>query len=258
MSAPEAVAQVMPGVDCTAIPDRAYDASKSKRGFDPYAWTRVIGPGCVKEKDLDWFAAPRSMVEALRLAYGEGWRIDVLPAGEDASTLFLLTHKWTGWRLMARMGTGTRIVADPMTVPPAPSPDTHPTTHGDGAVGSWCSHSSVAAGDDLRGATRRATSTAVRRRGWLARSLRDSTVATEDLRKMFAAVGVRPDQPHAAGDGLGYSHLLCGALIEVWLAENGYHGTDAAAIRTMVALRGLDVLNAYERSPVNRTTEEER
>lgn len=244
MAAPDAVARVAPGIDCTTIAPSVFAPDRTARPFDAQAWMRVIGPGCVKEAHLDWFAPPRSMVEALRLAYGDTWRIDLLPAGEDMSGLFLLTQRRTGWRLMVRLGVGLMLSADPMSIPPAP----RPLSYVGSPVGQWCSDPQEPRGDDLRETARYATSTAVRRRGWLARALRDNSVATEDLHSMLRSVGIRPERPSTVDDGLGYARLLSGALVEVWLAENGYTGSDAQSIRALVALRGLDTLRVYERA----------
>lgn len=241
----KALTLVRPDVDCIAITRTRFDPSRAKRPFDGQGLTYRVGPNAVKDTPLDWFYPPRSMVEGLRLAFGEQWRIDLLPSTQEDAGLFLLTQQWTGWRLMVRLGLGG-YSADPITVPAPPRPN----AEGGSPVGDWCSDVVSPRGEDLREAVRYAVSTAVRRKGWLARAVQDSSVAVADLRAMMRVVGIRPEQPVVAGDGLDECRLLCRALVEVWLAENGYTDVEAAAIRTMIALRGLDALDSYERSTV--------
>lgn len=236
---------VLPGLDCPTIPVSRFDPARASRGFDGQGLTHRVVRDRVTNTPLEWFYAPRSMVDGLRLAFGEQWRINVLPSTRENAGLFLLTQQWTGWRVLVRLGIGA-YVADPITVPAPPRPN----DEGESPVGPWCTHPTDPRGPDLGKGIDRAVSTAVRRKGWLSRAIRDSSAATEDLRALMRSVGIRTEQPGTVGDGLEEPRLLCAALVEVWLAENGYTGDEAEAVRTMVALRGLDALGSYERSIV--------
>lgn len=111
--------------------------------------------------------------------------------------------------------------------------------------GGWCSDPSVPAGEDLTTEpAKRRENLSQWRRTWLRARVYEA-VNTEDLRSLISAIGTRPEEPPAPGDDSEQKWLLGVGLVEVWLAEHGFTGTEAQAVRTMVALRGLSALDAY-------------
>lgn len=213
---------VVPGVDTAGIAPVTFAAQADPDGLVGYRWSSRTAPGRVVEAGFEWFLHPRSMVEALGLAFGDEWRIDVLPAAMDDRRFFLLTHRALGVRLLSRV-------------------DANPTD--------WCSDPLRATGDLLAEGTPGWVEMSEARREWLRREVLAS-VDTPDLRSMIASLGVSPDQPlHAPGESDEQGWLLFGALIEVWLAEHGYTDAAAVAVRTMVALSGLAALDAYGHPP---------
>lgn len=219
------VSCVVPGVDCTTVPVSTF-TPRGENEPDEHAWSSAIGPRRVEETDLNWFYSPRSAHEALTLMFGEEWRIDFLPSVPDGDRFALLTHRRTGGRLMARLT---------------------------GEAHDWCGNPSVPVGEDLTQKPTTPEGLPMWRRTWL-QGRGYSAVDTEDLRTMIAAIGIRPEQPRPApGDELELAWLLCAGLIEVWLAEHGYTGDDAVAVRTMVRLGGLAALDAYDRVPSTAT-----
>lgn len=173
----------------------------------------------MQETPEEWFYLPRSAQEGFAQVFGDDWRIDFLPSTEDGDGFALLTHWRTGGRLLSRLP---------------------------GEANGWCGDPGMPMGEDLSEEPRRQRARLAEvRRAWL-RGRAFDAVDTPDLRAMIAAVGVRPDQFRPApGESLEQAWLLCGGLIEVWLAEHGYTGARAAAVRTMLSLGGLSVLDAY-------------
>lgn len=214
-------ARVVPGVDYRDITATAFTPRADPDRNFGHRWSSVIAPQRVREAGLDWFLQPRSMIEGLGLAFGDDWRIDVLPSATRGDEFFLLTHLGSGVRLLSRM-----------------EPDTD-----------WCAEVFQPSGERVEQGAAGWFEVTEGRWEWLRRTTL-STVDTDDLRSMIAAIGIRPDLPRPApGEELEQAWLLCAGLIEVWLAEHGYTGDEAAAVRTMIALSGLGALDAYDTTP---------
>lgn len=249
------LARPVASVDCVDIVPTVFLPERYK-AMDVYGWVVHIGPGCTREKDRRWFRWARSQADCLRLAYGGAWwRIDFLGAmGADADHgFYLLTHHAAGWRLLVRVPR-RRDAAD-----------------------SWASMPDVACGR-IGADADAATNTVVdadaakvlmeARRTWFADTLQHNTVGADSMvalvdevatlarKPTFAeafanprprGIGLHPAAPAWAWD----EHVtadLTRTLVEVWLAEQGYAGADASAVRTMVALGGEQALNAYARA----------
>lgn len=253
MSRQKRLARPVAGVDCPDIDPMPLHPRRTKK-MDAYGWAVHIGPGCTREKDKRWFRYARSQADCLRLAFGDNWRIDYLGAmpsanDEQVGTVFyLLTYQQVGWRLLVRLPS---------------SRDGHDAwaTHPDQRQGRIPAESDAAESAALMEA----------RRTWMADSIKGNTMAVADMATLLTQVAtharkptfrearnfatkpgeLRVPPPAWAWDEQ-VAESLTAVLVQVWLAERAFTGTDAAAVQTMLALGGPQVLNAYEGDGLDR------
>lgn len=214
------VAFPVPGQDCAEIAMCVFERPGDDQQFSAATWARNTAPCNVEDEDLLWFHQARTIPEALGLAFGTQWRIDALPSTRpDGSSSFLLTERQFGWRLLC-----------------------HFRPKGKG----WCTDvhepRGALSGDDPA----RDVAVAGLRREWLASAATD-TSACASLWKMLTRLS-RKSRDAVKADDRAAATLLVETLTEVWLAEQGYTGADAQAIRTMVGLSGLHALKSYDRT----------
>jgi hypothetical protein len=226
--------------------------------MDAYGWAVHIGPGCTREKDKRWFRYARSQADCLRLAFGDNWRIDYLgamPRAADDSAdervgtaFYLLTYQQVGWRLLVRLPS-TRDDDDAWgTLPDQPQ----------GRIPAEVDAVEAAALMEQR-------------RTWMADAIKGNTMAATDMATLLTTVArharkptfhearafaTKPGELRIPAPAWAWdepvAEALTAVLVQVWLAERGFTGTDATAVRTMLALGGPQVLNAYEGDPLDR------
>jgi hypothetical protein len=218
------VARPHAGEDCTQISAQVFERPHPEQNWSGSSW-RAIAAGNVQDQDLLWFSSTRSISEALAMAFGEQWRVDALPSvSPDGKLMFLLTDREVGWRLLTRL---------------------RPKGHG------WCTDIDEPRGeltDAISGPLHeRHTALAGIRREWLAGEVADTT-GFATLREALGNRNRRALNESVGADERAYARGVRDALVEVWLAEQGYTAADAQAVRTMVALAGLPALKAYDRT----------
>lgn len=216
------VARPVGGEDCTQIVRHNFTRPDADQQWAGSTWGRDIAPANVIDQDLHWFYAPRSLTEAVVMAFGDWWRIDVLPAVNASEVAFLITDRRFGWRLITRL---------------------QPRGQG------WCTDV-----DEPRGAfsvdnSERNAAVARIRQEWLSVEV-CNTLGFASLREVIGKTFRRAAQPTLSIEEAARTRAQAYALVEVWLAEQGYAGVDAAAVRTMLALGGLTALDAYDRTSV--------
>lgn len=193
------------GTDCTSIMPCRFTPAP----FVDSA-SQLAAGAAVRETALSWCCEPRSQADGLRLAFGDAWRIDLLPstAPEEAS-YFLLTHHMHGFRLLVRM---RRI-----------------------HYRSWCFHPDEPTGGIPSGWRGGRDIRRMDRREWLALEVCGSVTATRDLLDLVRLAETRASGIAEEADR-AQARAFAAALVEVWLAETGANATERAAVRAMVAL----------------------
>lgn len=218
---PTAVARPVGGQDCSQISQQTFAQPGPDQQWSGSSW-RSIGPDNVNDQYLSWFYEPRSISEALMMAFGTQWRVDALPSTSIGCRMtFLLTDREFGWRLL-----------------------TNVRPRGQG----WCTDIDIARGALSPEHPERNTALAGIRRDWLSAEVAITTGFTT-LKEALSNRERRTAMTSIGPEEMAYARVVRDALIEVWLAEQGYTGADAQAVRTMIALGGLSALNSYDRTP---------
>lgn len=209
---PVRVARPTLGVDCTDIDPCTFGAAPFEFTSEVAMTQFAIARSRVEATPLAWFAQARSQADALRLAFGDDWRIDLLRSTDEES-VFLLTERDFGLRIVYPM---RRI---------------HYRT--------WCRHPDKPTGRIPFTMARSRAVLVQDRCEWLIAELYGNYVATEDLRSTARKIEARAARAAAdlySAKDEARVRELDEALVEVWLAENGANAERRAAVRTMVAL----------------------
>lgn len=182
-----------------------------------HTWKDPIGHGCLNETPDWWWTKPRTHRQIIRRAFGE-WDVRLLTIDEPDLMSYLITHPVFGWRL---------LVSFP------PDPDGWLTTRNPAAQPTKIEDPTVRA------------ETVQRRRAFVRAAITDSCTGGQSLYDLLLL-------QHLAAETVDKTPLpesLTPVLVDVWLDENGKTGPDADAVRTMIALGGMTMLERFVPDP---------
>lgn len=226
---PIRVARPTLGVDCTDIAPCAFTRAPFEFNKEVEAFHLSRARARVEDAPLSWFAQARSQADALGLAFGDDWRIDVLQSA-DKETVFLLTERTFGFRIVFRMR----------------------RFHYRG----WCKHPDMATGHLPRWMPRSRAILSQNNREWLVSELYGNFAATESLPSMVRRLEAGASRAAAdlySAEDVAQVRALGEVLAEVWLAETDADAERRAAVRTMIMLgTPLSVCMGSGASPESR------
>lgn len=192
---------------------KTYHPEQAKNAFDLYDWRTHIGHGCLNETPDWWWTQPRTHRQIIYRAFGK-WDVRVLAnAAEPDLMSYLVTHPVFGWRLLVSFPpdrNGWLTTRNPAT-PPAKVQ--HPGVRADMIL---------------------------HRRAFVRAAFTDSCTGSKSLYDLLLVQSLVTTVNKAP-----LPESLVPALLDVWLDENIKSGPDTDAVRTMVALGGLTMLDRF-------------